>query len=228
MKKLIKNIIKIFLFLSLVYLSVHSVVAGDFSVTLTNYNTDTKVANISWAPTGANSDNIDHYKVFVDGKYVEKSKVSKDTTSFPVPDVTEGATITVHAYDANDQIIKSGDQEVETGSVTAKKENVAPVDTFTKIVDTFEPTKGVQLFGGSMSILLIFLARIIKWILALAGLLSVFAVAYSGYIYISSLGNEEKAEKAKKNLTWSIIGILIIVFLYAILQLVSQIITTSP
>lgn len=49
-----------------------------------------------------------------------------------------------------------------------------------------------------------------NWILGFAGALAVIAVIYSGIMYITAGEDAEKAAKGKKNLTWAIIGILII------------------
>lgn len=49
-----------------------------------------------------------------------------------------------------------------------------------------------------------------NWILGFAGILAVIAVIYSGLMYITAGEDAEKAAKGKKNLTWAIIGILII------------------
>jgi len=54
------------------------------------------------------------------------------------------------------------------------------------------------------------LDNVINWVLEAAGALAVLAIVYSGIMYITSAGNEETAAKAKKNLTWAIIALVII------------------
>jgi len=54
------------------------------------------------------------------------------------------------------------------------------------------------------------LIALINWLLEIAGALAVIAIVYSGLMYITSAGVPEKAEKAKKNLIWAIIGLVII------------------
>lgn len=64
---------------------------------------------------------------------------------------------------------------------------------------------------------------VIDWILILAGGLAIIAVVYSGIMYITAGGDAAKAEKAKNNLVWAIIGVVIITLAYAIIQWVQNI-----
>lgn len=70
----------------------------------------------------------------------------------------------------------------------------------------------------------------ITWLLWLAGALAVIAIIYSGIMYITSAGNQEQAEKAKKNLIWAIIGIILIALSLAIVAWVQTMLvpTTTP
>jgi len=54
------------------------------------------------------------------------------------------------------------------------------------------------------------ITKTINWLLYLAGALAVLAIVYSGIMYITSAGNEEQTAKAKKNLIWAIIAVIII------------------
>uniref|UniRef100_A0A7V3JAY2 Uncharacterized protein n=1 Tax=candidate division CPR3 bacterium TaxID=2268181 RepID=A0A7V3JAY2_UNCC3 len=71
------------------------------------------------------------------------------------------------------------------------------------------------------------LTRVANWILDLAGALAVFAIVYSGLMYITSAGNQEKSEKAKKNLIWAIVGLIVIFLSLLIIQWVRGILTTN-
>lgn len=62
-------------------------------------------------------------------------------------------------------------------------------------------------FTGNITDLL---DAIIQWLLLIAGCLAVIAIVVSGIMYIISGGDPTKAETAKKNLTWAIIGLVII------------------
>jgi amino acid transporter len=59
--------------------------------------------------------------------------------------------------------------------------------------------------------------RVANWFIAIAGPLAVVAVAYSGVMYIMSQ-NTESAGKARQNLTWAIIGIVVIVLSFLIIK----------
>lgn len=55
------------------------------------------------------------------------------------------------------------------------------------------------------------------------GVIAVGAFAsliYSGFLYITAGGDTAKAEKARKNITWAIIGIILAVSSYLLIQLV--------
>lgn len=54
------------------------------------------------------------------------------------------------------------------------------------------------------------IVAIIDWLLILAGSLAVIAIIYSGIIYITAGADTTKAETAKKNLIWAIIGVVVI------------------
>ena len=59
---------------------------------------------------------------------------------------------------------------------------------------------------------------IINGFLGIAFVLAVVMIVYSGYRMIFSAGNEEQVTKAKTILRWAIIGIIVIVLSYAILN----------
>ena len=56
------------------------------------------------------------------------------------------------------------------------------------------------------------------WVIAVAAFAGII---YSGFMYITAGGDSSKAEAARKNLTWSIIGILLAVASYAIVTFVA-------
>ena len=51
----------------------------------------------------------------------------------------------------------------------------------------------------------------IDLILDLTGGIAVIMILYSAFLYVTTFGEESKAENAKKTLTWSIVGVFIIV-----------------
>jgi len=74
---------------------------------------------------------------------------------------------------------------------------------------------------GSISDLV---GAIISWSLGLAGAFAVIAIVYSGIMYITAGGDAEKAATARKNLTWAIIGIVIIMLALVIVNTVIEVI----
>lgn len=67
------------------------------------------------------------------------------------------------------------------------------------------------------------LITIFTWMLGFAGSLAVIAIIYSGVMYITSGGDAAKAEQAKKNLIWAIIGVVAIGLSYLIIFWVQEI-----
>ncbi len=63
-----------------------------------------------------------------------------------------------------------------------------------------------------------------NWALGLLGLVAVIIIIFGGFTWMTAAGNEEKISKAKKILTYSVIGLVIIIFS---LTLVNTIFDTS-
>lgn len=58
----------------------------------------------------------------------------------------------------------------------------------------------------------------VKVFLMLAGILAFVAFVWAGFLYITTFAREENAETAKKIMIYAIIGILVIIFSYAIVN----------
>ncbi len=56
-----------------------------------------------------------------------------------------------------------------------------------------------------------FVGDIIRWVLGLIGVILVALIVYGGFLYMTSAGNEDQVDRAKKVLTYSIIGLIVIV-----------------
>lgn len=67
----------------------------------------------------------------------------------------------------------------------------------------------------------------ISWMLGTAALLAVIALVYSGIMFITAGANADQAEKARKNVTWAVIGIVIVILALVIVQWVNNIINTG-
>ena len=65
---------------------------------------------------------------------------------------------------------------------------------------------------------------IVNWVLILAGAGCMVALVYAGIRYALAGGNEEKVEQAKKILKYALIGVVIIIGAYALVQMIVEII----
>lgn len=67
--------------------------------------------------------------------------------------------------------------------------------------------------------------RITNYALDLAGAIAFIMILYASIMYAIAYGEESKAETAKKTLTWSIIGMIVVIFSKAIMLLVQNAMT---
>ncbi len=95
-------------------------------------------------------------------------------------------------------------------------------------------TSGLQsLFGysgtglsGSQN-LVQFIGSIINLLLTFAGAIAIVFVIIGGYWYITSGGNEEQAEKGQKTLTNAIIGVVVVILSYVIINVIVNLVSSS-
>ena len=59
---------------------------------------------------------------------------------------------------------------------------------------------------------------IVNFFLTFLGLLAVVMIIYGGFLYVSSAGNEENVNKAKKILLYAVLGIVIIIVSFALVN----------
>ena len=59
---------------------------------------------------------------------------------------------------------------------------------------------------------------IVNFFLTFLGLIAVVMIIYGGFLYVSAAGNNEKIEQAKKIIMYSVVGILIILLSFAIVN----------
>lgn len=79
------------------------------------------------------------------------------------------------------------------------------------------PTAVAGATGGQGSLRLLVL-QIVNFFLGFLGLIAVVMIIYGGFLYVSAAGKEDKIEQAKKIIMYSIIGILIILLSFAIVN----------
>lgn len=71
--------------------------------------------------------------------------------------------------------------------------------------------------GGGYGVSTI-IPTITKFSIGFAGIMAFIAMVYGGFLYVISYGDDTKTGKAKKILTWSVIGLLIAMFSFAIVS----------
>jgi hypothetical protein len=99
------------------------------------------------------------------------------------------------------------------------KDNPTPGTTYTKGDMT-----GVSIddFTGAGNFTTL-VQNILKWLLSVAGAVALLMLIYGGIIYITSTGDQAKAEQGKKIVTWTIAGLLVILMSYSIILVLDQI-----
>lgn len=69
----------------------------------------------------------------------------------------------------------------------------------------------------------IVIKNLIQWALIFAGVVAVFLIIYAGFKFVTSKGDPQEVDNAKKIITYAIIGLLLIFFSFAILNLISTV-----
>lgn len=72
-----------------------------------------------------------------------------------------------------------------------------------------------------------FIIKVITILLVLSGVIAVLFVVIGGFQYVTSGGNEESAKKGKKTLTNAVIGIVVVVLAYAIINVAVNTLTSG-
>lgn len=70
------------------------------------------------------------------------------------------------------------------------------------------------------------IVAIVKWLAGLAGALAILALVWGGIMYIVSLGDDSRVNKAKSIIMWAIVGIAVVILSYVMLNIVSKLLTT--
>lgn len=69
--------------------------------------------------------------------------------------------------------------------------------------------------------------RFLPGILGMLSALAVLFLIWSGYQYLASAGDPTKAERARTNLTYSIIGVILMVLAFVLVNVLSSLIQRS-
>ncbi|MGB4834347.1 MAG: pilin [Candidatus Moraniibacteriota bacterium] len=71
------------------------------------------------------------------------------------------------------------------------------------------------------------IATTLSWLLAILGFIAVIGFVISGILYLTAAGNETQIEKAKSAMTYSIIGVIVALMGYVIIQAVDSWLRTT-
>jgi hypothetical protein len=71
----------------------------------------------------------------------------------------------------------------------------------------------------------ILLTNFLKWLLSVAGSLALLMLITGGVFYVTSSGNDQRVETAKKMITWTLLGLILILASYAIIITIDQLLT---
>lgn len=86
----------------------------------------------------------------------------------------------------------------------------------------------IKALSGGQTGLRGLLVSIVNFFLGFLGLLAVIMVIYGGFLYVSSAGNEENVNKAKKILLYAAIGIIVIIVSFVLVQTILTAATGQP
>lgn len=81
--------------------------------------------------------------------------------------------------------------------------------------------------GGDVSQVENFLRSVIQVIAGLAGLIATGFFVAGGLTYITSSGNPEQLDKGKRTITWSAIGLAIVIAAFVISSIVTKLATSA-
>ncbi len=95
--------------------------------------------------------------------------------------------------------------------------HVANAQLVSTFVNNCPADTGVRCSEGSIASIF---RLIINWALAIAFIAAVIMLIYGGFLYITSAGNTENATKGKTAIMNALIGVVIIVLSYIIVQIV--------
>jgi hypothetical protein len=90
------------------------------------------------------------------------------------------------------------------------------------------PTPAETGLPGPQGGIAIILMNFLLWLIFIFGLLAMIALIVSGIQYLVSAGSEKMAETAKRNVTYSIIGIIVALSGYIIIQAIQSALSATP
>jgi hypothetical protein len=77
------------------------------------------------------------------------------------------------------------------------------------------------LSGGADQTITDVLVKVVNWMLGLVGLLALIAIIIGGGRMIMDFGSEEQVHKGKTTILWAVIGLVVVILSYAIINIVA-------
>ncbi|MBT4384425.1 hypothetical protein HOD30_01610 [Candidatus Peregrinibacteria bacterium] len=96
--------------------------------------------------------------------------------------------------------------------------NIPGIDVITDAPDDANPET------AATKTLILFVGRIASRVLIWAGVVTVAFLMVAGSNYILAFGKDERIEKGKRGIFWALVGFFVILFSYAIVQAIIQVV----
>ena len=104
--------------------------------------------------------------------------------------------------------------------ITAAEDISGDPDSGSTVVNITNP------LGSGMDTLPKFIAKVIEVVIDIATPLAVLAIIYSGFLFVKARGNPGELSKAKETLTWTLIGVAILLGAQVLANVISGTITS--
>jgi hypothetical protein len=120
----------------------------------------------------------------------------------------------------------------EQDDTEGDEEDDTPGDTLVKCdTSNFNIIGGVcfpKNTGLSETPIATILKNLLTWILYIFGLLAIAAFVISGIQYLVAAGNEEKIKTAKRNMQWSLVGVIVALSAFVIIKAIAALLQATP
>ncbi|PIZ57937.1 hypothetical protein COY23_00885 [bacterium (Candidatus Torokbacteria) CG_4_10_14_0_2_um_filter_35_8] len=93
-----------------------------------------------------------------------------------------------------------------------------PVVSFAQLIEIDLPK-----FGLPETDISTVAANVVNYVAGIISTIAVLVIIYGAFIYLSSGGNQEQAEKAKKIITYAIIGLVVVGLAWVVVTAVARI-----
>lgn len=90
--------------------------------------------------------------------------------------------------------------------------------------ETYPKDEGVKAY--SIRDFWYFIGDIAKVLLSVAGMIAVFYIVQAGFFYVTSGGAQEKLDAAKNTLKWAFLGLMAVLFSYALVDFILTVVTS--